>query len=128
MPSYKLTTMDYLIDVIKGDKQLIPIKDIIPYKMFKYAEFKKDVVLEFCRTDPQLRKFVPDDWLDTKRASREYLWSEIATFGGDYVARISAHAIQMRQAEQLKAIDEANAPVSDEFETLLGKFLFVSNK
>lgn len=91
-----MISMDFILGFVRGEKKLFSAREIVPFKMARFNEFKLEAVLSLIEKDDMLKKYVPDEWLLKKRGSREYCWAIVATRGKDYCERILGHAIKER--------------------------------
>ena len=61
----KLINLEFLVAIVKGQKNLINERESCVITMQRYKEFNGKTALEFCEGDVNLCKFVPQDWFKT---------------------------------------------------------------
>jgi len=126
LPASNLINMRFLLACVKGEKKLMRSNEVNVARVMRVAELSGKQALTFCEQAPDLKAFVPAEWFKTKRVSRQYLWTVIATYRPDFVKQVQHHAITQRQQLLGEGHEAVQMKVCDDFGKLIQEHPFIS--
>ena len=79
LPPIDMISLLFLRQIFLGRKKLLKDTEVIRSCVARYKELNAKVALQFCLSDPVLAQYIPDNWKNGKKISREYLWTLISS-------------------------------------------------
>jgi len=119
LPPAPMLNRDFLRKVLKGEKRLLPLKDLRAIVVPKFDELAVVKVYPLMQPNDAFMAYFPDKLPKGRAVSREYFWNVLNTLDEAYVAHLVAHANSVRYSAKQAEDQVQSIAVTDEWAELL---------
>jgi len=119
---------DFLRKVLKGQKRLLPMKDVRAIVVPKFDELAVTKVFPLLQDNAAFMSYFPDALPKGRVVSRDYFWNVLNTIDEAYVSHLVSHANSVRYSAKAAADQTQTIEVTDEWADLLVANPYISCK
>jgi len=110
---------DFLRQVLKGEKRLLPLKDLRTIVVPKFDELAVVKVFPLMKDNPEFLSYFPDRLPKGRFVARDYFWNVLNTTNEAYVTHLVNHANSVRYSAKEAEAQVESIAVTDEWAELL---------
>ena len=119
---------DFLRQVLKGDKDLLPMSDIKPINIPKFDELSVRNIFPKFKDDAAVMKYLQDKYPNERFPDRGYFFTVLNTVRPEYVRQIVEHANKVRNSANDEEEKQKVVEIRPDWWDKLNKMPYFSRK
>ena len=128
MPPLSTINRDFMRQVLKGEKALLPMAECKFVTVPMYDELSVKNIFPKFHGDSEIMKYLQDEYPKNRYPDRAYFFTILNTVHPEYVSNMIAHANNARYAPFGEAKEHDTVVVNEEWLDKLKKLPFYSSK
>ena len=128
MPPLSSINRDFMRQVLKGEKALLPMAECKFVTVPMYDELSVKNIFPKFHGDSEIMKYLQDEYPKNRYPDRTYFFTILNTVHPEYVSNMIAHANNARYAPFGQAKEHDTVVVNEEWLDKLKKLPFYSSK